>query len=515
MYHKKSTISVLLLSLLLIGVGCKNELDINQNPNVPTYEQGTPQVVFPAGVIATVGKVGGDLTILGGIWAQNYTQSALSNQYKYIDAYDVKSTDFNASWNVLFTSGLKNYKFVLDKSRASGDWTYFLMGAVMNAYTTAILVDLYDKIPYSEAFQGLNNLEPKFDDGFKIYKDLISQIDTALSKDFTAITCSVAGTAPSYKDGTPGFVASDLVFNGDIEQWKAFANTLKLKLYLRMVNAQPALARTGVMDIINSNVPLLTSDAGVSNNVQRSTTENFVHFSDVLGKDNPFYEQNIRSLNTPDNIRASRTFASWLVENGDPRSFFYFGSLAPNSVNQGDYNGTDASYQTAKVFVQTPTDPVLFISEAESYFLQAEAAVRYFNGTNAQNLYNSGVLSAFAVTDNDGTSFVANGGAYAFPNAGTLEQKIEAIIVQKWASFPYGCHAIEGFFEKNRTGYPRTSSVYSTDKNYVPGQFVIAKNSVLPSGQLPKILIYPFDETSRNSNSPAIVPSTTGVWWAR
>src|SRR5665647_1646604 len=151
MYNKNSLISVFLLSLLLMGVSCKQQLDINQSPNVPTLEQGNPQLVFPAAVLATTGKVGGDLTILGGMWAQNYTQAAASNQYKYIDAYDVKATDFNATWNVLYTSGLKNYNYVTDKAKASGDWVFYLMSTVMGAYTNAILVDLYDKIPYTEA----------------------------------------------------------------------------------------------------------------------------------------------------------------------------------------------------------------------------------------------------------------------------------------------------------------------------------------------------------------------------
>ena len=488
-YYNKLILSILLLSILLMGVSCKDQLDINDSPNVPTLEQGTVQLVFPAAVLATVGKVGGDLTILGGIWSQIYTQSALSNQYKYIDAYDVKSTDFNDSWNVLYTDGLKNYKYVIDKARSTEDWNFYLMGTVMNAYTTAILVDLYDKIPYTEAFKGTGNLQPKFDDGFAIYTNLIACIDSALGKDFTLSTNSVIASS------------TDLVFGGDIDNWKAFANTLKLKLYLRMVNAQPAVAETKIKELINSGVSFLTSDASVTN------------FTDVLGKDNPFYEQNIRSLNTPNNIRASKTFASWLINNEDPRAITYFGSAAPVSVNQGDYNGTDATYQKANVFVQSATDPVVFISKAESYFLQAEADARYFAGANAQALYNEGVLAAFDATGNDGSTFIS--GAYAFPNTGTLEQKIEAIIVQKWASFPFGCHAIEGFFEKSRTGYPKTSPVYSTDASYVPGQFVIAINSVLTEGQLPKRLVYPYDETSRNSNAPVLVPSTTPVWWGK
>ncbi len=72
------------------------------------------------------------------------------------------------------------------------------------------------------------------------------------------------------------------------------------------------------------------------------------------------------------------------------------------------------------------------------------------------------MLAAFAQYGKDGAPFIAAGGAYAYPVAGTLEQKIQAISTRKWISF-FGSHALEGFFEKNRTGYPLTSAVYSTD----------------------------------------------------
>jgi len=476
-------------ALLFFQTGCKKQLDINQDPNNPSLEQGNPKLVFPAAVMATAGRVGGDLAILGGIWGEYVTQSALANQYKYIDAYDVKSTDLNAPYTGLFAGGLKNYQYVINKARDASDWNFYLMGTVMKAYTAEVLVDLYDKIPYFEALQGAGNLNPHFDDGYTIYEDLLKGLDSALAKDFSVSS----NTAPGN---------SDLVFGGSMAKWKQFAYTLELKMYLRMINAKPNEAQSGVQKLYNENATFLQSDAGVFG------------FTDAPGQDNPLYEQNIRELNTPNNLRASKTFVSFLRANNDTRISAYFGSETPNSINQGDYLGTDPTYSSAAVFVQRPTDPVIFISHAESLFLQAEARERYFGGDQAQALYNAGVIAAFAAVGQDGTGYVGPGGAYAYPEAGTLEQRIEAISTQKWAHFPYGVHFLEGFFEKQRTGYPRTSTVYSTDASYVPGQFVVSKNSVLGQS-LPRRLAFPDVEVSRNNNTPALVAITTPVWWAK
>src|SRR5215210_5671814 len=270
----KIKILIGLLSVLLVGTSCKKTLDINRDPSNPSQEQGNPRLLFPAAVMATAGRVGGDLAIVGGIWGEYVTQSAQSNQYKYIDAYNVKSNDLNAPYTGLFTGGLKNFQAVIDKSKAAGDWNFYLMGTVMKAYTATLLVDLYDKIPYFEALQGASNLNPKFDDGYEIYKDVLAAIDTALNKDFTASTNTSPGN-------------TDLVFGGDMNKWVRFANTLELKLYLRMINAKPAEAMAGVQKLYNKNAAFLTTEAGVFG------------FTDAPGQDNPLYEQNIRQLNTP------------------------------------------------------------------------------------------------------------------------------------------------------------------------------------------------------------------------
>lgn len=483
------------LGMLLLA-SCKKALDINTDPNNPSLEQGSAKLVFPAGVTSSAGRIGGSLAILGGIWSQYYTQNTTSNQYKNIDAFQLSKSDFGGDWTELFAGSLNDLNYVISNAKSNANWNYYLMGTVIRAYTYQVLVDLYDKVPYTEAFKGSANLAPKFDNGYDVYKGLIAEIDNALSKDFTASTNIIAGQ-------------SDFIFpaNDDswtIDNWIKFANTLKLKMYLRMSFAKPADADAGIKKMYTDGVEFLDLDASMK------------IFVDQPDKSNPFYEYNFRKLNTDGNLRASVTFLSWLEANSDTREPFYFKPKTNGNtylgINQGDFLNPDPVFGTASKPNVKATDPVDFISLSESNFLQAEALLRYFGDAGAKAKYDAGVSASFARYGLSAANFTKSGGKYEYPSGGTSEQKLEAIIVQKWASMP-GSHALEAYFEHNRTGYPKTSNVYSTSNAYVPGQFVYPLNGVTPNKAFAKRLIFPDDERSKNPNTPKEESITTKVWW--
>lgn len=484
----------ILFTTLVLATSCKKLLDINDSPNNPGIENATPEVLFPTGVISTAAGTGGQLAAVGGIWAQFYTQSATASQFRQVEAYNLTNVDeeVNLAYEELYTGALNDYQLSIQKSTERGDWRYNLMSTIMKAYTYAFLVDLYDKVPFSQALQGQANIQPAFDDGYTIYLALLAEINAALSKDYKSAPFSAAQKS------------TDFVFNGDMDKWERFANTLKLKMYLRMVNAKPAEAEAGIRALYTAGAKFLTTSAGIPS------------FPGSPDKSNPFYEFNIRRLNVTTNLRASTTFTSWLGLNNDPRVLSYFGTANPISIHQGDYAAPTAvqpTYPNATVFVQSATEPVWFITNAESYFMQAEALERYFGGAGAKAMYDEGVTAAFTLVGRSPGNLLT--GAYAYPSGGTFEQKLEAIIVQKWASLAAGSHAMEAFFEQNRTGYPKISPVYSNNAAYVPGSLVYSANGVTGPGNFPRRFIFPDYERSRNSNTPEEVPITTKVWWAK
>ncbi|MEO6729950.1 MAG: SusD/RagB family nutrient-binding outer membrane lipoprotein [Ferruginibacter sp.] len=497
MQHKK--LVMFIATIILAVTSCKKQLDINIDPSNPSLDQLTPKLVFPTGVASSAGRIGGHLAIVGGIWAQYYTQSVVSNQYKDLDSYNLTkgfgSTNTGVDWVELYSGALNDLNFVITKAATQKDWNFFLLGTVIKAYTLQTLVDLYDQVPYTEAFQGANNLQPKFDDGYTVYKGLLAELDTALAKNFSASTNTPAGQSDLI------FPASDADWS--VTNWVKFANTLKLKMYLRMIYAKPAEAEAGIRDLYTRKVAFLDRDASLA------------IFTDATDRRNPFFTYNFVELNTDGNLRASVTFLSWLQDNNDPRVADYYQTISGGTsylgINQGDFNNPNVAFNNASKAKASATDPVDYISLAESHFLQAEALERFYGGVGALAQYNAGVQAAFARFARNAAPFIAAGGKYAYPAGGTFEQKLEAVIVQKWASMP-GSHALEAFFEKNRTGYPRTSPVYSTDPTYKSGQFVYGKNGVT-NGLFPKRLIFPDLETSKNANAPADQPVTAKVWW--
>jgi len=470
---------ILAILLVVHFASCDSFLDVNTdkiNPSHAPYDM----VLAPA-VVSSATVIGGQYVVLGSLWAQHFTQNNTANQYKNIDGYRLTSSDFNSSFNELYSGALNDYQIVINETKVAEDWNTHLMAVAMQCYTYQVLVDLYDKIPFTEALKGTDaNISPKYDDCSVVYDGLIMRLNDALSKDFEAATNTNIGT-------------KDLVFGGDIAKWKQFVNTLKLKIYLRQINVRPAVAQAGIAQLYADGADFLTVDAKIN------------PFLPEVKKQNPFYGNDVEYLGNS-NLRASKTLFDYLNTNSDTRldKIYAPGSGGHKALAQGDYLALSTAYPNGILSEGRfgEVDPVYFISLAESNFLQAEALVRYPALTgNAKEKYDAGVIASFTRHGlTDGPSFIAaNTGAYDFGTANTTEKKIEAIITQKWIASAIA-QPIEGFFDFNRTGYPTF--------------FTVSVNSAI-GAKFPQRLLFASDERSRNPNTPNQVSIDVKVWWAK
>ena len=506
---KKIVIGILSIAAVLIS--CDQQLDINRDPDLLDPEGVAISSEIAAGIIGIGGAHASSISFVGGVWSQFWSQSLSSSQYRSEDNYTIGTNDYERTWSNTYDalSDIRNAKKIALERE---NWNYYLISTCLEVYASQILTDFYGDIPYEEA-NDPTNFTPNFNTGEQVYDLMIADLNDALARDLTNSSLPAPGS-------------DDFLFSGNMDNWVEFANTLKLKIFLRQTEARPNVASAGITAMINSGAPFLTIDAGIGLGGDV--------FEDEASVSNPLYESDRRQLNTQNNLRASTTMWSYLTLNADPRLEAFYQTedtsgdqLGP--LDQGDYN-SQAPPATISLADISPLSPVYFISAAQSYFMQAEAMERYNGGAGAKSLYDAGVLAAFAKSPNfydnsksegdqtwifsepyNGNPFIAAGGAYEYPATGSFDDKLKSIIIQKWISC-YPDQGYESFFEQHRTGYPEISPIPQSDEAYEAGEWAYSVEG-LTGGVFPQRLVYPNSELSRNSNAPAIVALTVPIWW--
>lgn len=459
----KYYLSAVVLGAMTLYSCSDSAYDINVDPNNPNNV--IPSLVLPGALAQNAYVYGGYYQHLGAFWTQQYAQAPASSQWADLETYNLTNSDYDRQFNSMYYGALIDYQYIRQNASATGNWSYYTIATLMQSYTFQIMADLYDQIPFTEALKGKDNFQPHYDPGTLVYDSLLARIDDALLKDFSAKTSEEPG-------------GNDLIFGGDMEKWVQFANTLKLKLYLRYVNVNPTLHAAEIQALLAEN-NFLSEDAA------------FSAFSDGQTKANPFYNTFIDRLSG--NVVLNNTLGDTLKALNDPRLEGMFNRSTTGSNMNGMYTGSSltvsgTTYVNYAMPAISKTYPVYFFTEEESYFLQAEAEARYGSAVKAEALYKQGIDASLVRY-----GFVP--GSFTYPYNG-----VESIIEQKWVA-SVNKTSIEAFFDLNRTGYPDFMQESLT--------------SVLLPGERPLRLFFPQTEKRTNANTPAQVPLTTKVWWGK
>ncbi|MGO4290290.1 SusD/RagB family nutrient-binding outer membrane lipoprotein [Chitinophaga sp. RAB17] len=482
---KTNIIALFFLStLLLSSVGCKKFLDVNKDPNnavdVPV------NVLLPSAETGLTYAVGNTLSINGGIWAQYWTQSPNSSQYKNLDQYSPAEGDFGNVWGNLEIDALENLQKVIDKGNTTNQKQYVAIAMLLKAYSFQLTTDLWGDVPFSEALQGdaaTSILNPKYESQSDIYNGLVKMIDDATK-------------LINPDEATPDI--DDLIYGGDMDKWHRFANTLKLRVGLRLAKKDPARAATIVKSLQGADF-VQPGESALQN------------FNSTGGQQNPLYGALAGTvLSKTPNLVASSTAVGFYSGNSDPRLNAFYAPVGTTVVGipQGSFNNpptTTVSSPSAATGANATNPasalaPVKLITDYEADFLQAEAIARGWLTGDAKSLYEQGITDNFAAYEVDGAADYIAQTAIAYPTGAALETQLKAIITQKWAAMN-GNQTIEAWTEWRRTGYPSF--------------FTISKASIIGAGRWPGIFLYPSSELTRNPNAPKTNHLVYDkVWWA-
>ena len=476
----------LFFASLMVLTSCQDDLDINTNPNTPQEINKGLALSAAEASIATV--MGGELFNTGGMLAQFYTQAPSAGQYDDIDQYNMATDHANRMWSELYAGALNDLEFVKNESQKEENTGTYLIATVLQAYTFQYLVDVFGDVPYMDALKGSDNISPAPTPGEEIYSDLLVKINDAVAS-------YEANPVDSDVDG------QDFIYGADMEKWVQFANTLKLKIYLRMAYTSKADA-SAVMALIDED-----------NFIQENAA--FAAFGTALNKRNPYYEVQIDYLGNVNDV-ASNSLMEFYLRNGDPRVEAVYTTNSDGDyvgIEQGEGLGTALGGVQASELSRPDIGaqhPVYFMSVPESKFLQAEAQLRYGDESSAEIKYNEGVTASFNLYGVDPTGFVGAGSNYEYTSTGDVEVDLEQIIVQKWASLA-NINNVEAWVEAKRTGYPILTT--AEDPNYEDGRRLVSLGSILTGMQVPQTLYYPESEVDRNKNVTQKTDLLQKVWW--
>ena len=308
---------ILLLTSVVLAVlsGC-GSLDINEDPNHPGDSNVSADLIMPSAQTYIAGTYGDLFYNLGGFFVQYFDQNPTANQYNNLTWYNI-TPDENLTDRIYanyYSGGLMDIKKVQEKTKNTAD---IYAAEVMRVFAFQTLVDLTGETPYSEALQGSAKQMPKYDDGKDIYLGLLRELDSVEAKinPEEAMEC---------KDLITGTSAGS--WKGDVSKWKGFANALRLRMYLRLIQGGVDAA-----SYTEKAKTLVQSGAFFSGNIEYNP-----EFKDEKDKSNPWYETNKRQL-APNHV-AAMPIISYMTGTNDPRISYSF-EMATMGDNAGKYAG--------------------------------------------------------------------------------------------------------------------------------------------------------------------------------
>ena len=503
------------MGAIVIGFSsCKKFLDINDNPNNAT--ETTPENVLPQAIVASAAVANNFNITLADIGGQQANAGGFGG-FGSVVTYEYTTSSFTDLWASTMQANV-DLKYVVDNTMEDPAMGYYTAPArILKALNFARLVDQYDDIPYSEALMGKDNLYPAYDSAEEIYKDLVGELTASIE----LIEATEAMELDNPTSIIPFDSDFDPLFEADLDLWKRFANTVKLRLLIKMAGV-PDLASyaTEQFNSLDETIGFLESDALVNPG-----------YSNELGKQAPIFASRGETV-TGSSPLTSRVPTYWMLGfydgnklTDDLRGLAIYSDFPGGAANQlGDESedvdkssGFDwfPDHGVGVVKGAGQAQPIMLA--AEGYFLQAEAYARGYLSGDAEAAFNSGIMASYHYLfldesgnfdDADGTPEEyltayqdANTGNYLvnFTEAAGLEEQIEAIITQKYIALNF-VNNDEAYNEFRRTGFP---AIVNGSSDPYESFASLKSRSTRPDKLVGRILYPAFEYAQNGANAPS------------
>jgi hypothetical protein len=467
-------------SIALAAISCNKFEEINTDAFGVTPEMGKMDgatiggkitamqtQVFPVGTQAdgtnVINQYQTAYHLAADTWSGYFAQNQDWNGGNNNTTYFLLEGWYESSYDNSYTKVIPLWSSIKADAEKSNFPEAFALAQILKISAWHKATDMFGPIPYKQAGKGL--LRVPYDSQEEVYQAF-----------FDDLTAAIAVLQAKYDQGGALLPNYDAVYAGDVGKWIKYANSLMLRLAMRIRYAAPTKAQQYAEQAINQTLGVMTDkadEAKMREGAGLSFVNNIETFANQYGE-----------------CRMGSSMFSYLVGYEDPRLMKYFKPSDSRYAQNVPFAGakyqalpTGAGWKTTyfKSFSMPnieKTTPTYWMRASEVYFLRAEGALMGWNmGDTAENLYIKGVETSFAENDiNAGqvapyltsgkepadyyASWLGNANAPTQATTkwqGTTEEKLEKIITQKWiALYPNGQ---EAWTEWRRTGYPKLHKV--------------------------------------------------------
>ncbi len=474
-------IFLLIISVVLL-TSCNDWLGINSDPNKATNV--APDVLFGYAITSwSAGRTGGDQYIPL-VFAGQTMSTAGAYGWGNDDVYTISPYSTGNTWKLYYATAGTNILSAIKLAESSTPKQPWIAAQckIVRAMLMYEATTLYGDVPYSEAWSDVSY--PKFDNQKDILNNLLLLLDEAIAE--------AQETSP---DGYKTISTYDLYYGGDMSKWIKLENSMKLKIAMLMVDADPTKAS-------------LIGDLVTNGNLISSSSDNMLFpFFNIAGKENPKYGILKKYANSQNLFFfANKTVVDILQTTEDPRLSIYFtpGDDANGKIISIPTNDEgDATIATVNLStILKPDAPDILFTLQEILFYKAEAYARGLGVAKdlvkADGYYKDGIKAAlkyYGVADDVATNYV-----------NTKIQSLTAsadptvdIHTQQWVDLMD--RPIEAFTQWRRSGI---------DGSEVPA---LALPANAPANPLFRRYLYSDDEASANPNTPQDVHYYDKMWF--
>lgn len=400
----KKYILLTVFSVFFVASCTDSYEEINTNPTVLTEVDLSLQL--PEALASSAYNAGANQNRIAGLVMQQFF--GLDAQQEQYMNYVLPENACDNYWQFgLYAGVLRSCDVISKKAAADGAPFYQAVADILMANQVGIATSFFGDIPYSEAFQGTDNLRPTYDAQESVYNSVQGLLDGAIS---TLNGLSDAG----------GYTGGDLIFNGDKDLWVKTAKGLKARFYLHTLNRNPgaaALALSNAQDALTSGADDALFTFGTA------TTNNY-----SLAK---------FGIDRPSTLGITQEFSDMME--GDPRKDAYMDGL-------DFFNLSNPNLRWAQNDAAVP-----LMSHTECAFIIAELTAR--NGDDASAALETAIQASMDLVGIDAMVSADYVAANSDVSGMSSDAAVEKILTEAYKAY-YGFNFHETWSNWRRTDYP-------------------------------------------------------------